>query len=55
MTATIGVDALIGAVDHDASRDVFPVIGMDHIRFNVGNAKQAAHYYATAFGMTCVA
>ena len=55
MTATIGVDALIGAVDHDASRDVFPVIGMDHIRFNVGNAKQAAHYYSTAFGMTCVA
>ncbi|MFC1405519.1 MULTISPECIES: 4-hydroxyphenylpyruvate dioxygenase [Streptacidiphilus] len=28
---------------------------MDHIRFAVGNAKQAAHYYSTAFGMTCVA
>ncbi|WP_277038203.1 4-hydroxyphenylpyruvate dioxygenase [Actinacidiphila oryziradicis] len=28
---------------------------MDHIRFYVGNAKQAAHYYSTAFGMTCVA
>jgi len=35
--------------------DVFPVRGMDHVRFAVGNAKQAAHYYATAFGMRCVA
>src|SRR3954468_15744401 len=33
----------------------FPVLGMDHVRFAVGNAKQAAHYYSTAFGMTCVA
>src|SRR5882757_10086831 len=46
---------LIGAVEHDDSADPFPVIGMDHIRFYVGNAKQAAHYYSTAFGMTCVA
>ena len=29
----------------------FPVLGMDHVRFAVGNAKQAAHYYSTAFGM----
>ncbi|NMO52104.1 4-hydroxyphenylpyruvate dioxygenase [Actinoplanes sp. TBRC 11911] len=35
--------------------DVFPVTGVDHLRFLVGNAKQAAHYYSTAFGMTCVA
>ena len=47
--------ALIGAVEHDDARDPFPVKGMDHIRFYVGNAKQAAHYYSTAFGMTCVA
>ena len=33
----------------------FPVHGMDHVRFAVGNAKQAAHYYSTAFGMRCVA
>ncbi|WP_306203902.1 4-hydroxyphenylpyruvate dioxygenase [Actinoplanes sp. RD1] len=38
-----------------ATRDVFPVKGVDHLRFLVGNAKQAAHYYSTAFGMTCVA
>jgi len=48
-------DTLIGAVAHDEATDPFPVIGMDHIRFYVGNAKQAAHYYSTAFGMTCVA
>jgi 4-hydroxyphenylpyruvate dioxygenase len=36
-------------------KDTFPVKGMDAIVFAVGNAKQAAHYYATAFGMTLVA
>jgi 4-hydroxyphenylpyruvate dioxygenase len=56
MTQTIlPTDALIGAVEHDDAADPFPVIGMDHVRFYVGNAKQAAHYYSTAFGMTCVA
>ena len=49
------VDALIGGVVTDAGSDPFPVIGMDHIRFAVGNARQAAHFYSTAFGMTCVA
>ncbi len=37
------------------SRDAFPVTGMDAVVFAVGNARQAAHYYATAFGMHCVA
>ncbi|MET8680452.1 4-hydroxyphenylpyruvate dioxygenase [Streptomyces sp. NPDC004647] len=35
--------------------DPFPVKGMDAVVFAVGNAKQAAHYYSTAFGMTRVA
>jgi 4-hydroxyphenylpyruvate dioxygenase len=35
--------------------DVFPVIGMDAVAFAVGNARQAAHFYSTAFGMRCVA
>ncbi|GAA1269444.1 4-hydroxyphenylpyruvate dioxygenase [Sphaerisporangium rubeum] len=35
--------------------DVFPVHGMDSVVFAVGNAKQAAHYYSTAFGMRLVA
>jgi 4-hydroxyphenylpyruvate dioxygenase len=51
----IGEDVLVGAVAHDLSHDPFPVIALDHVRFAVGNAKQAAHYYSTAFGMTCVA
>jgi 4-hydroxyphenylpyruvate dioxygenase len=34
--------------------DPFPVMGMDAIVFAVGNAKQAAHWYSTAFGMTVV-
>ncbi|WP_328464561.1 4-hydroxyphenylpyruvate dioxygenase [Streptomyces sp. NBC_00448] len=35
--------------------DAFPVKGMDAVVFAVGNAKQAAHYYSTAFGMRKVA
>ncbi|MFH8370316.1 4-hydroxyphenylpyruvate dioxygenase [Streptomyces sp. NPDC018031] len=35
--------------------DSFPVKGMDAVVFAVGNAKQAAHYYSTAFGMKLVA
>jgi 4-hydroxyphenylpyruvate dioxygenase len=35
--------------------DDFPVLGMDAVVFSVGNAKQAAHYYSTAFGMRRVA
>jgi len=30
--------------------DFLPLNGTDHIEFWVGNAKQAAHYYQTAFG-----
>ncbi|MFD0557647.1 4-hydroxyphenylpyruvate dioxygenase [Stackebrandtia endophytica] len=46
---------LVGAVEHDISKDDFPIKGWDHLRFYVGNAKQAAHYYSTAFGMTLIA
>jgi 4-hydroxyphenylpyruvate dioxygenase len=35
--------------------DEFPVTGMDAVVFAVGNARQAAHYYSTAFGMRQVA
>src|ERR1700730_6256299 len=35
--------------------DEFPVTGMDCAVFAVGNARQAAHFYSTAFGMRCVA
>jgi 4-hydroxyphenylpyruvate dioxygenase len=35
--------------------DEFPVNGMDAAVFAVGNARHAAHFYSTAFGMRCVA
>ena len=35
--------------------DLMPIQGYHHIEFYVGNAKQAAHYYRTAFGFTPVA
>jgi 4-hydroxyphenylpyruvate dioxygenase len=38
-----------------AAPDAFELTGLDHLRFEVGNARQAAHYYATAYGMQCVA
>jgi len=35
--------------------DFLPINGTDHIEFYVGNAKQAAHYYKTAFGFQSLA
>ena len=36
------------------STDTFPINGTDYIEFYVGNAKQAAHYYQSAFGFQIV-
>jgi 4-hydroxyphenylpyruvate dioxygenase len=46
---------LVGLVEYDADKDVFPVTGWDAISFVVGNATQAAHYYASAWGMELIA
>ena len=35
---------------HVLTEDFLPLEGTDYIEFYVGNAKQAAHYYRTAFG-----
>lgn len=32
------------------NKDFLPLNGTDHVEFYVGNAKQAAHFYQTAFG-----
>ncbi|MCU0393052.1 MAG: 4-hydroxyphenylpyruvate dioxygenase [Thermoflexibacter sp.] len=37
------------------TQDFMPLNGTDYIEFYVGNAKQAAHYYQTAFGFEVVA
>ena len=56
MTEALTVDdALVGAVAHDIARIRSPSWAWTTCVFAVGNAKQAAHYYSTAFGMTCVA
>jgi 4-hydroxyphenylpyruvate dioxygenase len=35
--------------------DFLPIKGTDHVELYVGNAKQSAHFYRSAFGMTLVA
>ena len=39
----------------EVSRDFLPLKGTDYIEFYVGNARQAAHYYRSAFGMRLTA
>ncbi len=43
------------AISHEpvvqAGADFLPLKGMDFVEFYVGNARQAAHYYRSAFGM----
>ena len=36
-------------------KDFLPLQGTDYVEFYVGNAKQAAHYYMTAFGFQALA
>src|SRR5438067_4493339 len=38
-----------------AEKDFLPLHGTDYIEFYVGNAKQAAHFYKTAFGFQSLA
>ncbi|WP_138759170.1 4-hydroxyphenylpyruvate dioxygenase [Modestobacter altitudinis] len=46
---------LVGLVEHDPSRDPFPVSGWDALVWVVGNATQAAHFFQSAYGMELVA
>src|SRR3954466_772664 len=34
----------------EGAQDFLPLLGTDYVELYVGNAKQAAHYYKTAFG-----
>src|SRR5437870_1053542 len=36
-------------------KDTFPIQAIDYVEFYVGNAKQAAHFYRTAFGFSVTA
>jgi len=39
----------------DSHSDTFEILGTDYIEFYVGNAKQAAHFYQSAFGFKLIA
>ncbi len=38
-----------------SKNDFLPLEGTDYVEFYVGNAKQAAHYYMSAFGFQALA
>src|SRR5918994_907732 len=42
--------ATLTAPEANTAHDTFPINGTDYIEFFVGNAKQAAHFYRSAFG-----
>jgi 4-hydroxyphenylpyruvate dioxygenase len=42
-------------VREQTAEDFLPLEGTDYVEFYVGNAKQAAHYYKTAFGFQSLA
>ena len=39
----------------EGAQDFLPLLGTDYVEFYVGNAKQAAHFYKTAFGFQSLA
>ena len=39
----------------ESAQDFLPLLGTDYVEFYVGNAKQSAHYYKTAFGYQSLA
>src|SRR5690348_1171171 len=39
----------------ETQTDFLPLEGTDYVEFYVGNAKQAAHYYMSAFGFQAIA
>lgn len=47
-------DAAVSAAPANA-QDFLPLNGTDYVEFYVGNAKQAAHYYKSAFGFQSLA
>ncbi len=46
---------LLEALHKATANDFLPLMGTDYVEFYVGNAKQSAHYYMTAFGFQALA
>lgn len=53
-TMPTGDGAASTAPELTPAEDFLPINGTDYVEFYVGNAKQAAHYYATAFGFDVI-
>ncbi|MCU0387972.1 MAG: 4-hydroxyphenylpyruvate dioxygenase [Chitinophagaceae bacterium] len=47
--------AIATALQQAAATDFLPLQGTDYVEFYVGNAKQAAHFYMSAFGFQALA
>ena len=45
----------VNSINTTTSNDFLPLQGTDYVEFYVGNAKQAAHYYMSAFGFQALA
>ncbi len=48
-------NTLQSSVTNNSTTDFLPLQGTDYVEFYVGNAKQAAHFYKTAFGFQSLA
>jgi 4-hydroxyphenylpyruvate dioxygenase len=53
ISSAIAASAVLESPASEA--DFLPLLGTDHVEFYVGNARQAAHFYRTGFGMSLVA
>ncbi len=51
----MATETLSPSVKEETTTDFLPLMGTDYVEFYVGNAKQAAHYYKTAFGFQSLA
>ncbi len=51
----MGTPAIHPDISKEKAIDFLPLLGTDYVEFYVGNAKQAAHYYKTAFGFQSLA
>ncbi len=49
------MNQVLSKLQQHAATDFLPLQGTDYVEFYVGNAKQAAHFYRTAFGFQSLA
>ena len=51
----MATEVLSPSAKKETTTDFLPLMGTDYVEFYVGNAKQAAHFYKTAFGFQSLA